>query len=132
MARERVKAQIEQDKAARRARAAGTEVVEPKPAVPSPSTAPTQSNTPVKDYKETKIQIRLPNGTTLVETFDKREQLAAVRLYIQLKQGGEAGSFPFGMMTTFPRKVFGDEDYEKSLEFLQLVPSATIMITKNS
>lgn len=95
--------------------------------------APTQVATvtsPPKDYKQTRIQIRLPNGTSLTETFEKNEQLAAVRLFIQLKQGDEAGTISFGMMTTFPRKVFGEEDFEMTLEQLGLVPSATIMVTK--
>jgi UBX domain-containing protein 1/4 len=125
-ARERVRAQIEADKEARRAKAAGTVPVEPPK--PAPSAAAVVS--PPKDYKQTRIQIRLPNGTTLTETFDKNEQLAAVRLFIQLKQGDEAGVTSFGMMTTFPRKVFGPDDYEMTLESLGLVPSATIMVTK--
>lgn len=132
MARERVKAQIEADKEARRAKAqqqSGQPLPAPAPA-PVPASPAPQVVLPPKDYKETKIQIRLPNGSTVVETFDKREQLSAVRLFIQLKQGDEPGTFPFGMMTTFPRKVFAGEDFEKSLEELQLVPSATIMVTK--
>lgn len=72
----------------------------------------------------------MPNGTALTETFDKNEQLAAVRLFVQLKQGDEPGSTNFGMMTTFPRKVFGTEDFDLTLEHLGLVPSATIMVTK--
>lgn len=127
-ARERVRAQIEADKAARRARAGQAE-----PAVVAPQPAPATSTTvasPPKDYKQTRIQIRLPNGTALTETFDKNEQLAAVRLFVQLKQGDEPGSTNFGMMTTFPRKVFGTEDFDLTLEHLGLVPSATIMVTK--
>lgn len=85
---------------------------------------------PPKDYKQTRIQIRLPNGIALTETFEKNEQLAAVRLFVQLKQGDEAGVTTFGMMTTFPRKVFGPEDFDMTLEQLGLVPSATIMVTK--
>lgn len=72
----------------------------------------------------------MPNGTAVTETFDKNEQLAAVRLFVQLKQGDEAGVTTFGMMTTFPRKVFGVDDFEMTLEQLGLVPSATIMVTK--
>lgn len=127
-ARDRVRAQIEADKAARRAKA-GQEPV----AIAAPQPAQTATSTvtsPPKDYKQTRIQIRLPNGTTLTETFDKNEQLAAVRLFVQLKQGDEVGSTTFGMMTTFPRKVFGMEDFDMTLEHLGLVPSATIMITK--
>jgi UBX domain-containing protein 1/4 len=66
----------------------------------------------------------------MTETFEKNEQLAAVRLFVQVKQGDEAGLTTFGMMTTFPRKVFGPEDFDMTLEQLGLVPSATIMVTK--
>ncbi|CAG9798685.1 unnamed protein product [Chironomus riparius] len=131
-ARDRVRAQIEADKAARRLKAG----LEPTPISPPTIVQPVQQfvATPPKDYKETRIQIRLPNGSTLIETFNKQEQLAAVRLFVQLKQGEAPipGVFPFSMMTSFPRKVFNDEDFEKSLEELQLVPSATIMVTKNA
>lgn len=126
-ARDRVRAQIEADKAARKERAEG------KPATKTPEAPkPTASvvATPPKDYKQTKIQIRMPDGQTLTETFDKNEQLAAVRLFVQLKTGDETGIVPFSMLTTFPRKVFTDDDYDMTLEKLQLVPSATIMVTR--
>lgn len=126
-ARDRVRAQIEADKAARRAKAGQA----PLPvAAPQPTPAPTSTITsPPKDYKQTRIQIRLPNGTALTETFEKNEQLSAVRLFVQLKQE-ESGVASFGMMTTFPRKVFAGDDYDMTLEQLGLVPSATIMVTK--
>lgn len=127
-ARDRVKAQIESDKAARRAKAGQAPIVtSPQQSSPAPTSTVTL---PPKDYKQTRIQIRLPNGTALTETFEKNEQLSAVRLYIQLKQGDEAGVPMFGMMTTFPRKVFGGDDYDMTLEQLGLVPSATIMVTR--
>lgn len=68
------------------------------------------------------------DGSTLVETFDAKEQLAAVRLFVQLKLG--SGSAPFGLMTSFPRKVFDGEDFDNSLEKLGLVPSAVLIVTK--
>lgn len=86
--------------------------------------------TPQKDYKETKIQLRLPDGTSAVETFDKNETLAAVRLFVQLKMR-ESTPEILSLMTTFPRKLFTTEDYEATLESLKLVPSATIMVTKH-
>lgn len=130
-ARDRVRAQIEADKAARRAKAAGQSPADAPTAVPLPSSSLASTVTsPPKDYKQTRIQIRLPNGTAMTETFDKNEQLAAVRLFVQLKQGDEAGVTTFGMMTTFPRKVFGSADFDMTLEQLGLVPSATIMVTK--
>lgn len=136
-ARQRVKDLIESDKAARKAKLSKNESVPVSlpPQTPSPSTSsqPTiaVAATPLKDYKETRIQLRLPDGSSVVETFDKNESLAAVRLFLQLKLGNEPLE-AFSMMTTFPRKVFNSEDFEMTLEKLQLVPSATIMVAKNA
>lgn len=85
------------------------------------------STSSTKSYSRTNIQIRLLNGSTLVETFDVKEQLSAVRLFVQIKQGIDE---PFGLMTNFPRKVYTDEDFEKPLETLGLVPSAVLIVTK--
>lgn len=62
------------------------------------------------------IQVRLLDGTSLMQTFKAKEQLAAVRLYIELnrKDGGE----PFHLLTSFPRRIFTDEDMEKPLQEL--------------
>ena len=72
LAKERVKAQIEQDKKDRREREArerGEAVVSSTiPAKPVASVAPV-SNTPAKDYSETKIQIRQLDGKPIVQTF---------------------------------------------------------------
>lgn len=58
LARERVRMQIEGDKAARRAKAAGVESIE----VTSPVTSPTQPTAPIvpapkRDYNETRLQV---------------------------------------------------------------------------
>ena len=42
----------------------------------------------------------------------------------------DGGSGPVKFMTNFPKKVFGDEEYDNSLENLGLVPSAVLMMTK--
>ncbi|XP_055709378.1 UBX domain-containing protein 1 isoform X2 [Phlebotomus papatasi] len=130
MAKERVRAQIAADKEARRAKMAGE--TPPNPSAPvvehaTPSSSTSMGNTPPKKYSSTKIQIRLPDGSSVVETFDAKEQLSAVRLFIQLKQGIEV---PFRLMTSFPRKVFDEEDFEKPLEVLGLVPSSVVIVTK--
>lgn len=129
-ARDRVKAQIEADKAARRERESGVKPVNVVSPLPQPAAQPSVAATPPKDYKQTRVQIRMPDGTTMTETFDKNEQLAAVRLFVQLKTGDEAGVIPLRMLTTFPRKVFVDDDFDQTLEKLGLVPSATIMVTR--
>lgn len=116
-ARDRVRAQIECDKAARKARMAaeaGLPVETPPPVIVAPIATSSSPKSPV-EYSKTKIQIRLQDGNTVTETFEVKEQLSAVRLFIQMRQGMDV---PFGLMTSFPRKVFSTEDYEKPLEQL--------------
>uniref|UniRef100_U5EYS9 Putative ubiquitin regulatory protein n=1 Tax=Corethrella appendiculata TaxID=1370023 RepID=U5EYS9_9DIPT len=130
MARERVRAQIEADKAARRAKAGiqtETQAQVTSPSVTSSSSSNSSPATP-KTYTTTKIQIRFFDGSTLTETFDVKEQLAAVRLFIQLKLGAHVPVF--GLMTNFPKKVFKDDDFDTPLEKLGLVPSAVLIVTK--
>lgn len=99
------------------------------PSVSSTTTAttPTGVKSPPREYTETRIQVRLQDGSTLASEFNVKEPLSAVRVFIQVKTGIET---PFALMTTFPRKIFADEDYEKPLEVLGLVPSAVIIMTK--
>merc|ERR1712126_612363 len=125
-AKQRVLEQIAADKAARQAEKEGRKAEEAKPvATPAAAAAPA----PKKDYNECRIQIRQVSGQPIVHTFGVKEQLAAVRLYVQMNRtDGETG--PVKLMTSFPRKVFSDEDYENTLENLGLVPSAVIMVTK--
>lgn len=135
-ARDRVRGQIEADKAARREKMAALTgkpapipiVAVPTSIVPAETTTSNDSSPKApKTYANTRIQVRLQNGSTLVETFDVKEPLSAVRLFVQLKQGTDN---PFALMTSFPRKVYEDEDYEKPLEVLGLVPSAVLIVTK--
>jgi UBX domain-containing protein 1/4 len=128
IARDRVKAKIEEDKLNRRARAdkaagiAAPPIVEP---VLNFSVATSPSS---KEYVTTRIQIRMQDGSSIVEQFNVKEQLAAVRLFIQLK----LGDVPFGLMTNFPKKVFTAEDFETPLEKLGLVPTAVLIVTKSA
>ncbi|KAH8278297.1 hypothetical protein KR044_010186 [Drosophila immigrans] len=132
-ARDRVRAQIEADKAARKARELKDSPAQLSEAVASVSstttsvTSPSSVKSPPRDYTETRIQVRLQDGSTLASEFNVKEPLSAVRVFIQVKTGIET---PFALMTSFPRKLFADEDYEKPLEVLGLVPSAVIIMTK--
>lgn len=63
-----------------------------------------------------------------MESFDVKEQLAAVRLFIQMKTGDTA--VPFGLMTNFPKKHFSDSDFDQPLDTLGLVPSAVLIVTR--
>ena len=97
-------------------------------AAPAPAAAVVVS-TPKKDYTECRIQIRQSNGQPIVQSFGVKEQLSAVRLYVEMNRT-DGSSGPVKLMTSFPKKVFEEEDYENSLENLGLVPSAVLMITK--
>lgn len=101
--------------------------VAPAPPAITPSTIQPQATTKTVNYTHTRIQIRAQDGSTLTETFEVKESLAAIRLFVQLKQGNAT---PFNLMTTFPRRVFTEEDYDKPLYLLGLVPSAVLIVTK--
>ena len=82
-AKAKVLAQIEADKAARRAEreAAKGNIA------PAPAPAPVAAQPAVKrDYSEAKLQIRQTNGQPLVHSFGAKESLAAVRLYVEMNR----------------------------------------------
>ncbi|XP_047530581.1 UBX domain-containing protein 1 [Vanessa atalanta] len=126
-ARERVRAQIEADKQARKLAASGQPAPEPTPA-PIPITNPTPA--PKVAYDQARIQLRFPDGQSLSHTFSAKEQLAAVRLYLQVNKPEYAENTNYKLMTTFPKKIFTTEDYETPLELLGLVPSAVIIVSR--
>ncbi|XP_067877506.1 UBX domain-containing protein 1 [Heterodontus francisci] len=129
-AKQRVREKIERDKAERALKFGGSgftasaSPVQPTPAVPQSS----QGTAAKREYDECRLQIRLLDGTQLTQSFKSREQLAAVRLYVQLKQQDDTDNF--NLMTSFPRKVFSEEDMEKPLQELGLVPSAVLFVCK--
>merc|ERR1719336_144397 len=127
-AKAKVLAQIEADKAARRAEREAAK--NPAAAAAPPTQQPAAAAPAVKkDYSEAKLQIRETNGQPLVHSFGAKESLAAVRLYVEMNRtDGGTGAVKF--MTNFPKKVFSDDEYENSLENLGLVPSAVLMVTK--
>jgi len=128
-AKAKVLAQIEADKAARRAEREAAKNPGGQPAASSPAAPSQPAPAPKRDYSEAKLQIRQTNGQPLVHSFGAKESLAAVRLYVEMNRtDGVSGDVK--LMTNFPKKVFTDEDYSNSLENLGLVPSAVLMMTK--
>jgi len=128
-AKQRVLDQIARDKADRAAK------YNKKPetaAAPTPAPAAQAPPAEKKEYTECRLQIRLPDGAALTHSFGVNEELAAVRLYVDMnrKDGGTAA--PITFMTTFPRKVFSEGEMRKTLASLGLVPSAVLMVTKPS
>ena len=57
------------------------------------------------------LQIRLPDGSNMVQKFKAKEPLSAVRVYVDLnrKDGLASATGPAKLMTNFPKKIFSDE-----------------------
>ncbi|XP_078284033.1 UBX domain-containing protein 1 [Rhinoraja longicauda] len=128
-AKQRVREKIERDKAERALKFGGGPVATVSPPQPTPVLPQSsQAVSAKREYDECRLQIRLLDGTQLTQSFKSREQLAAVRLYVQLQQQEDTDNF--NLMTSFPRKVFCEEDMEKPLQELGLVPSAVLIVCK--
>uniref|UniRef100_A0A8D0BWV5 UBX domain protein 1 n=1 Tax=Salvator merianae TaxID=96440 RepID=A0A8D0BWV5_SALMN len=136
LAKQRVREKIERDKAERAKKFGGNcSAASPVSTIPEPATAapvpssPSQEPPVKREYDQCRIQVRLLDGTSLTQTFQAKEQLAAVRLYVELNRK-DNGEEPFNLLTTFPRRVFTEEDMEKPLQELGLVPSAVLIVAK--
>jgi hypothetical protein len=81
-----------------------------------------------RDYAECRIQVRLPDGKALQQTFKSGEQLAAVRLWIEMNRTDGTGKF--NIVQTFPRKVYNEDDMMRTLADLGLVPASSLVVAK--
>nr|XP_060614260.1 UBX domain-containing protein 1 isoform X1 [Anolis sagrei ordinatus] len=133
LAKQRVREKIERDKAERAKKFGGgssQESLPVEPAAPTPVPSSPSQEPPIKrEYDQCRIQVRLLDGTSLTQTFRAKEQLAAVRLYVELNRKDDAEE-PFILLTSFPRRVFTEEDMEKPLQELGLVPSAVLIVAR--
>ncbi|KAF8347936.1 ubiquitin-related domain-containing protein [Amanita rubescens] len=132
-ARAAVKAQIEADKKARAEKAAREKALREGQSIPmsgAPQTTPAAAAVAVqsgssKEFKETRLQIRLASGGQPFTTYTAKritaiaEYLAAQTLTIDV----ETVTFT----QTFPRKTFTRADFSKSLKELGLTPSAVLL-----
>ncbi|CAJ0954933.1 unnamed protein product, partial [Mesorhabditis belari] len=123
-AKQRILDQIKADKEDRKARALGMPPPSHEPSKPQHVAVPP----PKVDYKQATIQVRLPSGEAVRQTFDAKESLSAVRLWIEMHHNPTKGHFD--LMTPFPRKKMDEQDYEAPLESLGLVPSAVLVMTR--
>uniref|UniRef100_A0A8C9AW12 UBX domain-containing protein 1 n=1 Tax=Prolemur simus TaxID=1328070 RepID=A0A8C9AW12_PROSS len=122
-ARQRVREKIERDKAERAKKYGGSVASRPSPPAPEPGpvpSSPSQEPPTKREYDQCRIQVRLPDGTSLTQTFRAREQLAAVRLYVELHRGEEPGGGhdPVQLLSGFPRRAFSEADMERPLQEL--------------
>uniref|UniRef100_A0A0F7Z398 UBX domain-containing protein 1 n=1 Tax=Crotalus adamanteus TaxID=8729 RepID=A0A0F7Z398_CROAD len=133
LAKQRVREKIERDKAERAKKFGCSSATQasalPEQVDPVLISSPSQEPPVKREYDQCKIQVRLLDGTSLTHTFKAREQLAAVRLYVELNRQ-DGGEDPFHLLTSFPRRVFTEDDMEKPLQELGLVPSAVLIVAK--
>lgn len=125
-ARDAILRKIEQDKAERRARNSGGAPVVPATSVPVPvvSAPPSTCNSSGK----TKLAIRLLDGSSIIQEFDAKEVLSAVRAYI-VTQKNIACNITLAMP---PAPPFSEEDFTKPLHALGLVPNARLTVVKRN
>ncbi|KAJ7272704.1 DNA-binding protein [Mycena haematopus] len=132
-----IKAQIEADKKARAEKFArekalrhGEQIVDAPASAPAASgSAAPASGVAGKDFKETRLQIRMSTGgqpytTTLSSDAPLREVaefLAGQSLAVDVET--------ISLAQHFPRKVFSQSDFSKSLRELGLTPSAVLIAT---
>ncbi|GMT00675.1 hypothetical protein PENTCL1PPCAC_22849, partial [Pristionchus entomophagus] len=124
-AKRRVLDQIKADREARKAAAAGL-----PPPIPIPVPSPIQTHVEKKDYKEATIQIRLPSGEVIRNTFSAQEELAAVKVWIEITRP-ELGT-NWGLLVPFPRKVMTNDDMGMPLSALSLSPSGSLVVTRTA
>ncbi|XP_072493313.1 UBX domain-containing protein 1 isoform X3 [Notamacropus eugenii] len=133
-ARQRVREKIERDKVERAKKfgSTGSQITSPATEPGPVPSSPSQEPPTKREYDQCRIQVRLPDGTSLTQTFKAREQLAAVRLYVELHRGEElgGGQDPVQLLSGFPRRAFSEADMERPLQELGLVPSAVLIVAK--
>ncbi|KAH6915811.1 DNA-binding protein [Coprinopsis sp. MPI-PUGE-AT-0042] len=131
-----VKAQIEADKKARAEKAArekalreGREIVDTAgPANPSPAAAAAATSSGPREYKEARLQIRMPTGPPLVTTLPSEAPLRELAEFVAA-HGPDIDVDAVTFTQNFPRKTFALSDFSKTLKTLGLVPSASLIAT---
>ncbi|CAN9515049.1 unnamed protein product [Ophioblennius macclurei] len=134
LARQRVKERIARDREERAQKFGGagppSSAASSQPTPPSPSSPTSQGPPPTKkEYDESRIQVRLLDGSTINTVFKAQEPLAAVRVYVQMNGNTPEGQ-DFTLISPYPRHVYTELDMEKPLKELGLVPSAVLVVTK--
>ncbi|XP_047440878.1 UBX domain-containing protein 1 isoform X2 [Mugil cephalus] len=134
LARQRVKEKIARDREERAQKFGGgapsSTAASSQPTLPSPSSPTGQGPPPTKkEYDESRIQVRLLDGSTITAVFKAQEPLAAVRVYVQVNGNTPEGQ-DFTLLSPYPRHVYTELDMEKPLKELGLVPSAVLVVAK--
>jgi len=129
-ARARVKAQIEQDRKERAAKLEEQKRLREGKSMSNCSSNASIPTTPSEsvDYAETSIQIRCPGMPPIVHDFNSSDTLEKVYEFLLSSKPEFAG---YSLSTTYPRKVFNEQDKSKTLKELDLVPSSVLVLVNH-
>jgi UBX domain-containing protein 1/4 len=125
-ARKRVLDQIAQDKMERAQRFqqfSSSSAEQSSTSQPQATTTP-----PTPPPNSTRIQFKKPDGESEIVTFETSMLFADLHAFVKsdVLQGSNIKNF--SLATTFPRREFTSEDFNKTLIDLNLVPSSVILI----
>ncbi|KAL6728527.1 hypothetical protein Aduo_010293 [Ancylostoma duodenale] len=141
--RERVKAQIKADREEREFRERRGRPVDMASAGDMPAQPAAPKMEPVPSDR-CRVQVRLPNGENIVEEFPSNDclntltelikqvtdmKLSSSRIIENIQDGRVGGAFSIAQV--YPRKVFTDEDMEKSFLELCLTPTCTLLVLQS-
>ncbi|CAG8593915.1 3997_t:CDS:2, partial [Scutellospora calospora] len=113
IAKAKIKAQIEADKKERAAKREAAKQAAQIQRQEEEAEAAAASIAVKKEYNETRLQIRQQTGAPITQTFQSTDTLQIVYDLVSQHITG-----PFKLMTTFPRKVFGEEEMQQTLKDL--------------
>lgn len=91
----------------------------------------TKTSQPKQAATECRIALRFPDGSSKVQKFSPQEQLAAVRLFVQMEKipSGQTANIEF---IAPPNKKLTDSMMNETLESLGLVPASRLEVRYNS
>lgn len=76
---------------------------------------------------QARLQFRLPDGSSVMETFPATNTFESVHQFITQHVGATVT-----LSTTFPRRTFSSADFNCTLQELELAPSAAILVLPGS
>ncbi|EFN63618.1 UBX domain-containing protein 2 [Camponotus floridanus] len=123
-AREKVRQQIAQDKLERKQKELALQQMQQQQCQEQPKHIP--SSTASNNATVTRIQFRLPSGNFHTGQFEPTSTLRTLRTYVT--ENIELPFRQFAMSISFPRRELTNEENDKTLIELELVPSAVILI----
>lgn len=125
--KERIKQELEKDRAERAAKYRKEKEVQEKEKEEIKQAKEMEQNkqnieAEAKKRENARIQIRLPDGSSVTNVFPSSDTLQTVYNFVSQRVGTSVI-----LSTTFPKRTFTDEDMTQSLLILELVPSAVLI-----